>query len=702
MQPRGTPLSSPHACVGPSFVALMKTARMRCPLFRTDVMAHWAGWALSAVALGTLAPLAHAQSGPARVIVKYHADAPAAVNLSAPTGDITLAAKVEEGGAQRLQSLSLRSGMPLRAGRLLAAHSQVVMAEGMTSQQLADQLARQPGVAYAVPDGEVRLAAVPTDPLYATVPVLGGSGGPVSGQWYLRAPTSLVSSSINAEPAWDLTLGNPSVVVAVIDSGVRFDHPDMPRVSAGGNLLDGYDLVSEDFRSNDGTPGRDADASDPGDWISSSDLASLTSCLGARVANSSWHGTQVAGLIGALTNNGIGIASVGRTVRILPVRVIGKCATFDSDLIAGARWAAGLEVPGVPRNPTPARVLNISLGGNSACSASYRDGFNEIIAAGTVVVAAGGNSVGHALGSPANCPGVISVAGLRHVGTKASFSDLGREITLSAPGGNCINGPGQPCLYPIMTTTNPGTTTPVIGPAGGTYTDSYNVTTGTSFSAPLVAGAAALMLSVNPRLNPADVTSQLQRSARPFPTSGAGNGVPACEKPNAIGEGQFDQLECYCTTTTCGAGMLDVGAAVQLATSSFLPRISVSPTTPQATVALTLSTGETVLPAGRTVTGYQWTVLDSGGIVTTVSGANNATAIIVPAASGRFTVQLTLTDDQGATATTTRSIEVAAAAPGAVASGDGGGGAIQPWALLGLGAAVWLLRRGRRSPARPV
>ncbi|MES2889695.1 MAG: hypothetical protein V4739_17005, partial [Pseudomonadota bacterium] len=183
----------------------MKTARMRCLPSRTNALAHWAGWALSAVALGTVAPLAHAQSGPARVIVKYHADATAAVTLSAPPAAKTSAAQVEAAGAQRLQELSLRSGMPLRAGRLLAAHSQVVMAEGMTSQQLADQLARQPGVAYAVPDGEVRLTAVPTDPLYATVPLSGGTGGPVSGQWYLGAPTSLVSSAINAEPAWDLT-----------------------------------------------------------------------------------------------------------------------------------------------------------------------------------------------------------------------------------------------------------------------------------------------------------------------------------------------------------------------------------------------------------------------------------------------------------------------------------------------------------------
>ena len=639
---------------------------------------------LAGACLAGTAP-AHAQFvQQARVIVKYR-DSAAPVPLAVQAeGDSTAG-----NPTLRMRHLALRAGMPLRSGRHLTALSHVVTAEGMTSRQLAEQLARQPDVEYAVEDRLLRPTAAPNDPAYTTVPI--GSGGPVAGQWYMRTPTSTFISAINVEPAWNLTTGSSSVVVAVLDSGIRFDHPDLRRVSEGGNLLDGWDFVSDDARSNDGAAGRDGDASDPGDWVTASDLTTLSSCAGAHVSDSSWHGTKTAGLIGALTDNNLGIASVGRNVRVLPVRVLGKCAAFESDLIAGARWAAGLPVPGVPDNAHPARVLSISLGDTGSCPQSFQDAFNEIHNAGAVVVASAGNSVGHAVGTPGNCPHVIAVAALRHVGTKVGFSDIGAEISLSAPGGNCVNDPRlAPCLYPIMTTSNAGTTTPV---AGGTYTDSTNPSIGTSFSAPLVAGAAALMLSANPHLTPADVLSQLKQSARPFPTTGAESGsgaIPRCEQPNPAGQSQYDQLECYCTTTTCGAGMLDVGAAVQLAGSSFLPRISVLPGAPQATQAATLSAANSLFPAGRTIQRYRWTLVDGGGIVSGIaSGADTATATVVPSGAGRFTIQLTLTDDQNQTATVTQNIEVGAAP----ASGGGGGGAVQPWALLGLLAAVLALRR---------
>ncbi|MEO8137236.1 MAG: S8 family serine peptidase [Betaproteobacteria bacterium] len=259
------------------------------------------------------------------------------------------------------------------------------------------------------------------------------------------------------------------------------------------------------------------------------------------------------------------MASVGRNVRVLPVRVPGKCGGMDSDIIAGMRWAARLAVPGVPANPNPARVLNMSLGSDgAACTQPYLDAVAEITAAGAVIVAAAGNSTGHAPGLPANCPGVIGVAGLRHVGTKVGFSDMGPEIRISAPGGNCVNvGVGDACLYPILTTANAGTTVPVADPAGAIYTDSFNWTLGTSFSAPLVAGTAALMLAAQPALSPADVTALLKSSARPFPAATAG--VPVCAAPQPISSPQVDQSECNCTTTTCGAGMLDAGAAVRAA-----------------------------------------------------------------------------------------------------------------------------------------
>src|SRR5207245_9881353 len=107
--------------------------------------------------------------------------------------------------------------------------------------------------------------------------------------------------------------------------------------------------------------------------------------------NSSWHGTQVAGLIGAATNNGVGMASVGRNVMILPVRVLGKCNGLDSDIQAAMRWAAGIAVPGVPDNPNPAKVVNLSLGGSGSCG-SYQAVVNELNAVGVTVVASAGNA----------------------------------------------------------------------------------------------------------------------------------------------------------------------------------------------------------------------------------------------------------------------------------------------------------------------
>ncbi len=499
----------------------------------------------------------------ARVIVKYKADSPL-LRKDLPTA---AAQRADQAAA-----LGKRVRVALRTGAGVAERTQVVFATGMTSEELAQRLAAESDIEYAVPDRRRRHAAAPNDPLYLAGPAVAGTtGGPAVGQWYLRAPTGDVQSSINVEPAWDASAGGASIVVAVIDTGVRFDHPDLQRVAAGGNLLPGYDMISDAPTANDGD-GRDADASDPGDWLTLAEVqqrgGAFNGC-NTVAEDSSWHGTQTSALIGALTSNGIGMAGVGRNVRVLPVRVLGKCGGFDSDIIAAMLWAAGLVVPGVPANPNPARVLNLSLSGEGPCTSAYIDAVARVNAVGAVVVAAAGNSTGHAVGTPASCAGVIAVAGLRHVGSKVGFSDLGPEIAISAPGGNCVNiGEGEPCLYPILTAANSGLTVPVPDAAGGSiYTDSFNVSLGTSFSAPLVAGTAALMLSAKPALTPAEVLATLRASARPFPTTGGSDsdGVPTpqCVAPRPVGSPQVDQGECYCTTSTCGAGMLDAGAAVR-------------------------------------------------------------------------------------------------------------------------------------------
>jgi serine protease len=254
------------------------------------------------------------------------------------------------------------------------------------------------------------------------------------------------------------------------------------------------------------------------------------------------------------------MASLGRErVRVLPLRVLAKCGGWDSEIIAGMKWAAGIAVPNAPANPNPARVLNLSLGGSGSCSAAYADTVSQINALGVVIVASAGNGRGLAVSEPANCAGVIGVGGVRHEGDKVGYSDIGPQLSLSAPAGNCVNvNAGEPCLYPILTTANFGLFDPVTNAAGGSiYTDAFYATIGTSFSAPLVAGTAALMLSVNPNLSPAQVRQLLMSTARTFPVY---NAIPNCRAP----DGSF-QDQCNCTTTTCGAGMLDSAAAVQAA-----------------------------------------------------------------------------------------------------------------------------------------
>ena len=487
----------------------------------------------------------------ARVIVRFRADV-ALVRALSPRG----------AAAARAAALGARLALSLRAGAAVSDLAQVVFASGMTSAELAERLAHESDVEYAVPDERRRIVGAPNDPLYA--PGVAGDG-PETGQWYLRAPSGEVQSSLNVEAAWAVTTGSPGVVVAAVDTGVRYEHPDLLSVAAGGHLLPGYDMISDPASANDGD-GRDSDASDPGDWLTWSELSrpgsSLFRCT-TSPSSSSWHGTQVSGLVAALTDNGIGMAGVAPGVRVLPVRVLGKCGGYDSDIIAGLRWAAGLSVPEVPVNPDPARVINLSLGGDGVCSAAYQEAVDEATAAGTVIVASAGNSSGHTVASPANCRGVIAVAGLRHAGTKVGFSSLGPEVAIGAPGGNCVNtAPNAACLFPILTTTDSGESVPV----GSSYTDSYNASVGTSFSAPLVAGVAALALSLHPELTPREVRDLLRATARPFPAAGSipsSGTAPECTQPQYDLVGRpVDQLECYCTTATCGAGMLEAGAAL--------------------------------------------------------------------------------------------------------------------------------------------
>jgi serine protease len=366
--------------------------------------------------------------------------------------------------------------------------------------RLAARLANDPAVAYAVPDRVVKPLFVPNDSLYAQ-------------QWNLFEDTG----GIRMPDAWDQERGSPAVVIAQLDTGI-LPHVDLDPA----RWVPGYDFISDKHRANDGD-GRDADPSDPGDWVTADECGS-----GELAEDSSWHGLQVAGVIGAAADNGAGIAGVNHGSRQLMARVLGKCGGNVSDIVDAMYWAAGLHIDGVPDNVYPARVINLSLGGEGPCDIHEQTAIDEMNARGAVVVVAAGNESGDVANQhPANCQGVITVAATTRSGALAAYTNTGSGIALSAPGGDADNG--------VLTLTNTGSTVPAA--------DDYLSVAGTSFATAQVSGIAGLMLSVNGDLNSQQVRDILVQSARAFP-------------------------DASCDTRFCGAGIVDATAAVQLSVTT--------------------------------------------------------------------------------------------------------------------------------------
>lgn len=404
----------------------------------------------------------------------------------------------------------------------------VLSASGSDSEQTRLRLLSDPMVESVALDRRVSLRA--QSPL---VGLLNGLDVSRRSRSWFHQDLASQPASINTGAMWASFHGTAPTVVAVLDTGVLPSHPMLQ-----GHLLSGYDFVADPVIAADGqsTGGsdRDADPTDPGDGVGPEDLLADSACSG--LSQSSWHGTFVSGLLAGNPIPAEGVFSVNWNAVVLPVRVLGKCGGFSSDLADGIRWAAGLSVPGVPNNPFPAKVINLSLGAEGACVASIEGGaIDAARQAGSLVLVAAGND-GSTVDSPANCPGAFGVAALDQEGLKANYSNFGSTIQLSAPGGDAA--------FPIWSASNSGTAGPV--------SNTYNSKIGTSFSSPMVAGAASLYWSLNPSASVSTVENLLKTTARPFISL---NNRPTCTG-DALG------VECNCTTALCGAGMLDVANLV--------------------------------------------------------------------------------------------------------------------------------------------
>lgn len=421
---------------------------------------------------------------------------------------LALTLNVGANAAATVSALAQRTGQALTLKRVTNGNRALVLLPvGTTAASLA-------AVSVAASaDASVRSAErvqvlrhqwIPNDTIWAQQWALGtGAGG------------------IRAALAWDLTPSG-SVAVAVIDTGIR-SHPELD-----GKRMAGYDMIRDQVIAGDGD-GRDPDATDPGDYDDGLDCSSLHDFM------SSWHGTHVAGIIAASSNNGEGIAGVAPNARIVPVRALGRCGGTLEDVADAIRWAAGVPVAGVPNNPNPAKVLNLSLGGYAPCGANMQSAIDGAINRGAVVVASAGNEAALAADHvPANCKGVIAVAAGNLLGDLSSYSNFGKGIAIIAPGGDSGDLPG------VISTLNGGTTQPGV-PSYATYS-------GTSMAAPHVAGVVALMLTRDPALSAGQVINRLLGASRSFV---AGS-------------------DCAAAPGACGAGLLDAPNAVAAVTPNRL------------------------------------------------------------------------------------------------------------------------------------
>ncbi|MEU1032002.1 S8 family serine peptidase [Streptomyces mirabilis] len=426
---------------------------------------------------------AQAVAAPAeRLIVGYKSGAAEATSNSAASADAET--KGKEAGENLDFTRRLGTGAAL-----------VGLGDRLGTKDVADVIAQyraDPQVAYAVPDRLNTPQADPNDTEYTK-------------QWDLYE----AKAGMNVPGAWSTSTGS-GVTVAVIDTGY-VAHSDV-----AANIVAGYDFISDTAVSVDGD-GRDSNPADPGDYYAANECGS-----GIPASDSSWHGTHVAGTIAAVTGNNKGIAGIAYGAKISPLRVLGKCGGYDSDIIDAITWASGGTVSGVPANANVAKVINMSLGGSGACTSATQSAITAAVNRGTTVVVAAGNDNDNAAGySPASCNNVIAVAATGRSGSRASYSNYGSIVDISAPGGDMSTATANG----IYSTLNSGTKTP--------SSESYAYYQGTSMATPHIVGLVALMKSANSSLTPAQIETALKNNARALPgtcSGGCGAGLADATK----------------------------------------------------------------------------------------------------------------------------------------------------------------------------
>lgn len=338
-----------------------------------------------------------------------------------------------------------------------------------------DTIASNPDVEFVEVDRIARPTAAPNDQHYRE-------------QWHY-----FDRYGVKADKVWDMGFTGQNVVVAVVDTGI-LHHRDL-----NANVLPGYDFISNSQISLDGD-GRDADPFDEGDWFDNWACGGRPDPRKER-SDSSWHGSHVAGTIAAVTNNRIGVAGVAYGAKVVPVRALGRCGGYDSDISDGLYWAAGGRIAGIPENRNPAKVINMSLGSDGQCSYNAQTMIDRATRLGALVVVAAGNENQNASNTwPTSCNNVLSVGATTSRGIRASFSNYGVDVDLAAPGQD------------ILSTVDSGTRRPV--------SDAYSFMAGTSMATPHVSGVAALVISaansVNKNLTPAELKDVLVSTTSPF------------------------------------------------------------------------------------------------------------------------------------------------------------------------------------------